>query len=221
MPDALLPPIGLFGGIFDPVHYGHLRLAEEAREALGLSRVRWLPAGLPTHREKPQAESRHRVAMLKGALAENAAFELDDTLAADDIPAYTIDALNHIRSREEAGQPLIWLMGADAFAGFHTWHRWQEILAQCHIAVLSRPQACGEGSQPLPEVLRRLVAEKETTRREVLAETPGGRIIFVPMPPLAIASSFIRARLSAGASVRYLLPESAREYIIRHNLYAP
>jgi len=220
-PDSLLTPIGLFGGVFDPVHCGHLRLAEEAREALGLSMVCWLPAGLPTHREKPFAESRHRVAMLARALAGNAGFVLDDTLAADDIPAYTIDTLAHVRRKERAGQPLVWLMGADAFAMFHTWRRWQEIVEQCHIAVLTRGTGDGEGRQRWPDALRSLVAERETTSREVLGQTPGGRIIFVTMPALDIASSAIRARLVAGKSVRYLLPEPVREYIVRHNLYVP
>jgi nicotinate-nucleotide adenylyltransferase len=216
MPEPLLTPIGLFGGTFDPVHYGHLRLAEEAREALGLSRVRWLLAGLPTHREKPRAESVHRLAMLTRALAENAAFELDDALAADEVPAYTIDALSHVRAHEKEGQPLVWLMGADAFARFHTWRRWREIVEQCHVAVLTR---LGEGRDCWPEALRRLVAEREADCRDVLAETPGGRIFFVTMPTLDISSSGIRARLSAGASVRYLLPEPVREYIACHNLY--
>ncbi|MCL2076417.1 MAG: nicotinate-nucleotide adenylyltransferase [Betaproteobacteria bacterium] len=218
MSESSLTPIGLFGGVFDPVHYGHLRLAEEAREALGLSKVRWLPAGLPTHREKPRADSRHRLAMLAMALAENAAFELDDTLAADDVPAYTIDALTHVRGNEEQGQPLVWLMGADAFAHFHTWRRWQEIAEQCHIAILTRPEE-NEGGRPWPEVLRRFVAEREADHREILAKEPGGRIFFVSMPALDISSSGIRARLSAGTSVRYLLPDSVREYIMRHNLY--
>jgi nicotinate-nucleotide adenylyltransferase len=217
MSEPLLAPIGLFGGIFDPVHYGHLRLAEEARGVLGLSRVRWLPAGLPTHREKPLAASRHRLAMLARALAENEAFQLDDALAADEIPAYTVDALAHVRRNERDAQPLVWLMGADAFAHFHTWRRWQEIVEQCHIAVLTRR---GEGDGHLPDALRRLVMERETKCRESLAKAPGGSIFFVPMSALDISSSDIRARLSFGTSVRYLLPDSVNEYILCHNLYA-
>ncbi|MCL2020716.1 MAG: nicotinate-nucleotide adenylyltransferase [Betaproteobacteria bacterium] len=219
MPESLLTPIGLFGGIFDPVHHGHLRLAEEARETLGLSKVRWLPAGLPTHREKPRAASQHRLAMLARALAGNATFELDDALAADEMPAYTIDALAHVRRNEKNGQPLVWLMGADAFAHFHTWRRWQEIAEQCHIAVLTRPREGNGWEKRWPEILRRFVLERQANHREALTEEAGGRIIFVSMPALDISSSDIRARLSAGASVRYLLPESVSEYIACHNLY--
>jgi nicotinate-nucleotide adenylyltransferase len=216
---ALLTPIGLFGGMFDPVHFGHLRMAEEAGEALGLSKVRWLPAGMPTHREKPQAASRHRLAMLRRALAKNPAFELDAALSADDVPAYTIDTLAHVRAMEKKEQPLVWLMGADAFAYFHTWRRWQEIVEQCHLAVLTRPEEGRYQEKYWPEELRRLVAERESNDREDLRKAPGGRIVFIAMPALAISSSDIRGRLSSGASVRYLLPEAVREYILCHKLY--
>ena len=135
------------------------------------------------------------------------------------MPAYTIDTLAHVRALEDKEQPLVWLMGADAFAHFHAWRRWQEIVEQCHIAVLTRQEDGKDWEKSWPEELRRLVAERKSNEREELRKTPGGRIIFVPMPALAISSSDIRRRLSSGASVRYLLPEAVREYIVRHKLY--
>ncbi|HWU83767.1 MAG TPA: nicotinate (nicotinamide) nucleotide adenylyltransferase, partial [Rhodocyclaceae bacterium] len=131
-------PIGIFGGTFDPVHFGHLRLAEEACERLGLEGVIWSPAGLTRHRSQPQTEARHRLAMVELAIAGNDAFRLDRFEAESDQPSYTVPLLEHLRAEYDEA-PLVLLLGADAFLGLPSWHRWEEIFELAHLAVFTRP----------------------------------------------------------------------------------
>lgn len=132
-------PLGLFGGTFDPVHLGHLRLAEEAREALGLASVRWIPAGQPPHRGAPRLSGAHRLAMVRLAVAGNPAFQVDGAEVESPGPSYTVTTLERLRRELGPEQPLVLLLGADAFAGLPGWHRWQALLGLAHLVVLHRP----------------------------------------------------------------------------------
>lgn len=214
MPEA---PIGLLGGTFDPVHYGHLRLAEEAREALDLAEVRWIPAGQPPHRQAPRVAAAHRLEMVRRAVAGNPAFMVDDAETRATAPSYTVATLERLRA--EAGQrSLVLLMGADAFLGLPTWHRWRELFELAHIGVATRP---GFALSPdeWPAELAQAAADRLGSDAAALRAAPAGRIVGFAMTPLSISASLLRAQLAAGSSVRYLLPDPVREYIDQQQLY--
>ncbi len=210
-------PLGLLGGTFDPVHYGHLRLAEEAREALDLAGVRWLPAGRPPHRQAPRVAAAHRLEMVRQAVSGNPAFTVDDAETASGEPSYTVTTLERVRA-EQGSRPLVLLMGADAFLGLATWHRWREILALTHIGVAARP-GFELSPEALPAELAAACADRLGADAGVLGAAPAGCVVQFAMTPLAISASLLRARLAAGLSARYLLPDPVREYIDRHHLY--
>jgi nicotinate-nucleotide adenylyltransferase len=215
MPEA--HPLGLLGGTFDPVHYGHLRLAEEAREALDLAGVRWIPAGQPPHRPAPRVAAAHRLEMLRQAVSGNPAFTVDDAETASGGPSYTVTTLERLRA-EQGSRPLVLLMGADAFLGLAAWHRWRDLFALAHIGVATRP-GFELSLTDLPAELAAACAERLDDTPAVLRTAPAGRVVQFAMTPLAISASLVRARLAAGLSVRYLLPDPVREYIDRQQLY--
>ena len=223
MPDnACGKPLGVFGGTFDPVHYGHLRLAEEAAELLGLARVRWIPAGRPTARETPLASAAQRLAMVALAIAGNARFELDSAEVDADRPSYTAPTLERLRAADDvcgAGRPLVLLVGADAFAGMAGWHRWSEIFALAHVAVAHRP---GFPVDPatLPEALAAIYRQRYRPDATALAAAPAGAIVSYAMTPLDISATKIRRLLSNSASARYLLPDALLTYIANNQLYS-
>jgi nicotinate-nucleotide adenylyltransferase len=213
----MLEPLGLLGGTFDPVHYGHLRLAEEAREALGLAQVLWIPAGQPPHRGAPGASARHRLEMVRRALSDNAAFALDAAEANACAPSYTVTTLERLRA-EQGTRSLVLLLGADAFLGLPGWRRWRDLLDLAHIGVATRP-GFALSPEDWPEALARVCGERLSADSAALRAAPAGRVVGFAMTPLAISASLLRARIAAGASVRYLLPEPVREYILAHDLY--
>lgn len=209
-------PLAILGGTFDPVHFGHLRLAEEAREALDLAGVRWIPAGRPPHRNLPRAAAADRLEMVRLAIAGNPRFALDDAEIESDTPSYTVLTLERLRMLH-GKRPLVLLLGSDAFLGLPTWHRWQDMFDLAHIAVATRP-----GFELAAEEMSAALAEEFAPRLGSAADLTGasaGRIVPFAMTPLAISASLIRARLAAGVSVRYLLPDPVREYIQQQHLY--
>lgn len=215
MPEA--HPLGLLGGTFDPVHYGHLRLAEEAREALDLAGVRWIPAGQPPHRPAPRVAAVHRLEMVRQAVSGNPAFTVDDAETASGEPSYTATTLERLRT-EQGSRPLVLLMGADAFLGLTAWHRWRDLFALAHIGVAARP-GFELSLTDLPAELAAASADRFDDSPAALRTAPAGRVVQFAMTPLAISASLLRARLAAGLSARYLLPDPVREYIDRHHLY--
>lgn len=210
-------PLGLIGGTFDPVHYGHLRLAEEAREALDLAGVRWIPAGQPPHRPAPRVAAAHRLAMVALAVAGNPAFTVDDAETTSAEPSYTVTTLERLRAGQ-ATRPLVVLMGADAFLGLPTWHRWRDLFALAHIGVATRPGFTLSPDE-WPAELAAACADRLGSDAAALRAAPAGRVVGFSMTPLAISASLLRAQLAAGSSVRYLLPDPVREYIDRQQLY--
>jgi nicotinate-nucleotide adenylyltransferase len=211
-------PIGIYGGTFDPVHFAHLRLAEEAADALGLERVRWVPSGNPGHRSVPRTPAAHRVEMVRRAIAGNPRFELDAADAQSSEPLFSIDTLARLRRELGPERPLVFLVGADQLLALDTWRRWQELFLLAHFAVASRA-----GIAIAPDTLPPAVAA-ELARRTgdpgSLAAAPAGRFVTFAMTPLAISASAIRAQLAAGRSVRYLLPAEVLTYIEANALYA-
>jgi len=211
------PPIGILGGTFDPIHNAHLRLAEEAQKQFALGQVLFVPAGRPWHRAAPMASAADRIAMVRLAIAGNAAWVLDDTEARTDAPGYTIDTLERLRRRFGPKRPLVLLLGADAFLGLNAWHRWPDILDRAHVAVATRPGhdliATAMPPALAAEYSRRL-AEPAT-----LAAAPAGRIAVFPLSAGITSSTLVRARRAAGTSLRDLLADSVCDYIDRHHLY--
>ncbi|HEY0635845.1 MAG TPA: nicotinate-nucleotide adenylyltransferase [Gammaproteobacteria bacterium] len=210
-------PVGLFGGTFDPIHYGHLRPALEMREQLALSEVRFIPASVPPHRGVPAASPQQRLAMLRLALQGIDGMTIDERELRRDGPSYMADTLRSLR-REEDSRPLVLLLGLDAFLGLPTWHDWRAIIELTHIAVATRPgweraqlAANGELAQ-----LWRVHGGDDPT---ALQQSAAGRIVMTEVTPLAISATRIRAQLQEGRSPRFLLPESVLDYIERNRLY--
>ena len=211
-------PLGIFGGTFDPVHLGHLRLAEEAAEHLGLAGVRWIPAGRPAHRGPPSVAAASRLAMVRLAIAGNPRFSLDDAEVASTQPSYTVPTLERLRGEGEGERPLVLLVGADAFAGLPGWHDWRRLFELAHIAVAHRPGFPIDAAQ-LPQPLAEIFRERFSPSPAALGSAPAGCIVSFAMTPLAISATQIRALLGEGRSARYLLPDSVLDYIRREHLY--
>lgn len=224
MTESLRPPsgapLGLYGGTFDPVHLGHLRLAEEAVDALGLAGVRWIPAGQPLLREAPRVAARQRLDMVRLATAGNPRFTVDPAEVEADRPSYTVPTLERLRRPDELGseRPLVLLLGADAFAGVSAWHRWEALFELAHVAVAHRPGYLLEAAA-LPPPLARVLEQRRSLDPADLRAVPAGRIVSFAMTPLDISATRIRAALSKGESVRYLLPDALIGYLQTHRLY--
>ena len=214
-------PVALLGGTFDPVHLGHLGLADDARRTLGVDEVRLMPAGDPPHRNAPGASGAHRMAMLRLAVERHPGLAIDDRELRRRGKSYTSITLDELRA-EDPVRPLILILGADAFRGLPTWHRWRDLLSLAHVAVAARPRDPFDAA--LPDELLPLWRERRTADVGDLLSAPAGRILVVPIVPRDISASAIRTALSRGGadalSVRALLPPAVWDYIALHRLYA-
>jgi nicotinate-nucleotide adenylyltransferase len=199
-----MTPLALLGGTFDPVHNAHLRVAWEAAEMLG-AEVRLLPASVPPHRDQPRADARQRTALVRASLAGQTRLTLDTRELQREGPSYTIDTLVELRGEIGAERPLVLLVGADAFAGLATWHRWRELFDHAHIGVLTRP---GHDAAALPTELRTKIASRRCADAASLCESPCGRVLPIPVTPLDVSASQVRALLAAGREPRWLVPDA-------------
>ena len=214
-------PIGILGGTFDPIHYGHLRLAEELGEKLRLEEVRLVPSGMPPHRGAPFVSADHRLAMTRLAAAGNARFAVDDRETRRAGPGYTFDTLANLRTELGGTRPLALLLGADAFLEFATWHRWREIFGLAHIAVAHRPGFPVERwARRMPQPLAREYTDRLMQQPLAIHLSAAGGVAVVPFTALDISATAIRDMLRAGASPRYLLPGAVLDYIRSHKLYS-
>ena len=196
--------VGLLGGTFDPVHHGHLAIAEEAREALGLERVWFVPAATPPHKPgRPVTRAADRLAMLRAAVEGNPAFEVSEVELVRGGASYTVDTLEGLRA---AGVLDPWfILSSEALAGFPTWREPTRILDLCRLAVVPRA-----GTEPL-----------DAAWVEAAFPGRGGRVRFLSGPLLPISGSVVRRRAAAGRSVRYLVPDAVAAYIADQRLYQP
>ena len=215
-----LRPLGVFGGTFDPVHFGHLRLAEEAHEALGLEAVRWIPAGKPALRGTPSCNARQRLEMVRLVIADNPHFVLDPAEVEAERPSFTVPTLERLRQTGVCGpqRPLVLLIGADAFAGLASWHRWECLFELAHVAVAHRP-GFPVDPEHLPDSLSRIYRQRFNPGASALKEFPAGFIANFAMTQLDISATRIRNQLSKGLSVRYLMPERLIDHIQKNHLY--
>jgi nicotinate-nucleotide adenylyltransferase len=210
--------IGVLGGTFDPIHFGHLRMGIEAMDALGLQQVRVIPAGVPPHRGRPLASAVQRLQMARLATAAEPRFVIDASEADSPALSYSVDTLTRLRKELGASQSICLLVGADAFQGFATWSRWQKIFELAHVAVASR---AGQTFDPdiLPAELLHEYAARHRDSAGALAEAPAGCVVRFSMSALEISASSIRKRLAEDLSARYLLPDSVLDYIGSNRLY--
>jgi len=214
-------PIGILGGTFDPIHHGHLRLAEELGVTLRFDAVRLVPSSTPPHRSAPLAAAEHRLAMTRLATAGNNRFKVDEREMRRAGPGYMYDTLSDLRAESGAAQPLVLIVGADAFLEFATWHRWHEIFGRAHVAVAHRPGFPVERwSERMPQPLAREYAARLMQQPLAVHLTPAGGIVVVPFTALDISATAIRDMLKAGTSPRYLLPDAVLDYIRAHRLYS-
>ena len=205
--------IGVLGGTFDPVHHGHLRPALEVCESLGLSELRFVPCRMPPHRMPPEAPAHHRLAMVERAISGVPGFRADARELARSGPSFTVDTLGELRAEIGSGSPLLLLMGMDAFAGLHGWHRWRDIPQLAHVVVAHRPGTAPALDSPYLELAP--PADSVTALRD----RPQGHVFFQAVTQLDISATDIRERLRAGRSPRFLLPGSVQRYIAEHRLY--
>jgi nicotinate-nucleotide adenylyltransferase len=209
-----MKPVGILGGAFDPIHHGHLRLALELYEALDLEQVRLIPLATPPHRLAPIAPAPLRLAMLEAAIGDEPVLLADDRELRRQGPSYTVDTLSDLR-RELGDIPVCLLLGMDAFATLHTWHRWQQLIELTHIVVASRPEV----HLPVTGAVMDLFKRHKTTDLRDLQRMPAGRIVLQPIPLLDISASRLRALIGSGRDPRYLLPEPVIALINQHHLY--
>jgi len=207
--------VGVFGGSFDPVHFGHLRAALELALTFDLANVRLVPNARPPHRDGAFVAAEHRLEMLNLALGQSPRLILDTRELEREGLSYTFDTLASLRDELGPDTAIIFGLGADAFAKIGKWHRAAELLEQAHIAVLSRPgsEINRVHADPLP------FKAEWTERAADLTERSSGLLFQLEMTPLAISSTRIRQQIGRGWSPRFLLPETVCEYIDQHSLY--
>jgi nicotinate-nucleotide adenylyltransferase len=206
--------IGIFGGTFDPIHFGHLRCALEIAEQLELSEVRMLPCGQPPHRSAPQASPEQRRRALELALAGQSLLSLDTRELERPGPSYMVDTL--VALRAEVGQrSLCLILGQDAFNGLASWDRWEQVPELAHLIVISRPGV----EQPSNGPVGALINARSVESLDELRARPAGAILFRSVTPLGFSASGIRRMLASGRSPRYLLPDAVLDYLLREGIY--
>ena len=209
-----MKPIGIFGGTFDPVHYGHLRSAFEMLQALSFSEVRFIPCGDPPHRGVTFASAEDRFDLVRLAIEGQSGFVADDRELRRDGPSYTVDTLASLRE-EFPDRSLGLIVGMDAFLGLPGWHRWEEILDIAHIVIAHRPG----WKAPDIGVLGDLIAEHGTHRVDDLHGALQGCIHIHAVTQLEIASTEIRDLIAAGRDPRFLVPDQVRDAILDRKIY--
>lgn len=210
-----MQPIGLFGGMFDPIHYGHLRTAFELWQALKLAEVRFMPAGSPPHKQVTHASAELRLAMVSAAIADQKGFVVDDREIRRQGVSYSYDTLAELRA-EFPDRSLCLLLGMDAFLGLPDWHRWRELLDLAHIVVAHRPGWKAPTMGPLGEVM----VDRGTGSVRDLHEQLAGRIYIRAVTQLEISSTDLRQVITSGQDPRYLVPEEVRKIIRETGCYA-
>lgn len=209
--------IGLLGGTFNPIHYGHLRMAQELADALSFDEVRFIPSANPPHKALPEVSAKQRAEMVRIAIADNPLFKLDTRELERIGASYTIDTLVSLREELGASAALCLIMGSDAFVHLNTWARWQELLNFCHIILVQRPNASQQAK--LHDELAVFLQDHYTEDLEDLTSKSAGYIHMQAITPLDISSTKIRESLKKVVSTRYLMPEPVIAFITNNKLY--
>lgn len=212
-------PLAILGGTFDPVHWGHVRIASETAAALQLAEVRMMPSQVPVHRASPGATGEQRLAMLKLAVADMPGLSVDDRELTRDTPSFTALTLASLRA-EFPLRPLLWLIGIDAFMHINLWYQWQRLFELAHFVVINRPGFAV--SQALSPALSEVWQGRLTRSASTLTRTTHGHIFLHTVTPQMISATAIRNTIAAGASdnaLVSLLPRPVLAYIRAHQLY--
>jgi nicotinate-nucleotide adenylyltransferase len=204
-------PIGIFGGTFDPIHYGHLRSALELKELFELDHIRLIPCARPVHRDSPTTTALQRLEMLHLATQNQSEFVVDAQELERVGGSYTFDTLTALR-KNYPNVPLLLFIGVDAFNDFTTWFRWQELFDLAHIVVITRPNA---ELKPLNDFFK----TRLTNDQQLLKNQLAGRLFFQQITQLAISATAIRGMIAANQNPRFLLSDAVVDYIFKHQLY--
>jgi nicotinate-nucleotide adenylyltransferase len=207
--------IGILGGTFDPIHHGHLRMALELYESLDLARVHIIPCHQPVHRKQPTATPAQRMAMVNCAIANEPGLLADDREIRRQGPSYMIDTLLDMK-KDLPDSPLCLLIGIDAFLGFPSWNRFDEILQLSHLVVAHRPQY----QIPTTGVVADLLKARIQHEISYIHDNMAGGILLRPITALEISASDIRKQIALGRNPRYLLPDGVYDYIKQHGTYS-
>jgi nicotinate-nucleotide adenylyltransferase len=211
--------IGLFGGTFDPIHWGHLRSAEEVREAFALDRILFIPTAKPPHkRGQTKTSQRDRLAMVRLALASNPNFGVSTVEINRPGVSYSIDTLRYFAARKRRQDTYYFILGLDAFREIGTWKDFKEVFPLCNFIVTSRPGSRKANLLSGTSIaVRKLFCydPKERTHRH----RSGTTLHFLQLTDFAVSASDIRARVRQGKSIRYLVPQTVEEYIGKRHLY--
>ncbi len=208
-------PIGIFGGTFDPIHYGHLRTALELLQRLSLAQVLFVPSARQPLRDPSVAPMSTRLAMVRAAVREEPRFAVDTRELERPGPSWTVDTLRSLRSDHER-RSLCLLLGMDAFLSLPRWRRWEELSGLANIVVAHRPGWQPPDQGPLADLLGRCGTESPTD----LHRQPAGSVLVTPVTQIDVSASQIRAAAVAGEDPRYLVPDSVREIILETECYA-
>jgi len=210
-------PIALFGGTFDPIHNGHLHLAEELTRSLDLAEMRFIPCAQNVLKQNaPLASGAQRVAMIKLAIADFALFSVDDYEVTHNQPSYTLNTLLATRQQIGTAQPLCFVMSCDAFEKFDQWHRYQEILDCAHLIVVPRPGYQSQFGPPLQQLL----TDHKINQPAQLQQAPAGYIYIQPVQrQWHISGTEIRLLIEAGEQPKEFLSPAVWDFICQQSLY--
>lgn len=203
--------IGVFGGTFNPVHFGHLRAALEVKESLGLTQIRLIPSAQPPHRDQPGVSAESRLQMLELAVAGQPDFTIDNRELLRAGRSYMVDTLQSLRS-DFPERSLLLIIGMDAFAKLESWYRWQQLFDFAHIIVMTRP------NYQMPS-LTAFLAARHNQQTADLTMKKSGNLYFLPVTALDISATAIRTIFARQRNPKYLLPDAVIDYINQHNLY--
>ena len=208
----------LFGGTFDPIHYGHLNTVQALAQEVGLQQVTLLPNNVPPHRPQPEASAAQRVAMVKLAIVDRPLFNLDTRELERQTPSWTVETLEQLRAERGDHQPLAFIIGQDSLLSLHKWHRWQQLMDLCHLLVCQRPGYAN--TMPTP-ALQRWLEQHQTHNADALHHQPAGLIWLADTPLVPISATEIRTRRHQGLPCDDLLPHAVIDYIDQQGLYRP
>lgn len=213
------PRLGLFGGTFNPIHYGHLRSAEEVAEALDLGQVRFIPAAQPPHKSRSDVTSFEvRLTMTRLAVGRHARLKVSEVEGRRPGKSYTIDTLHHFREEFGPRGELYFILGMDSMLEIATWKDYRQLFTLSYFVVLDRP---GYDQDRLEEILRKQVSPdfQRLSAGEGFQHPSGCRVLVQDTTLLEISGTRIRNLVRQGRSIRYLLPERVRRFILKNNLY--
>ncbi|QIX94688.1 nicotinate-nucleotide adenylyltransferase [Cedecea sp. FDAARGOS_727] len=214
MSDASL--LALYGGTFDPIHYGHLKSVEALARQVLLRRVTIMPNNVPPHRPQPEASSEQRKAMIELAIAGNPLFTLDDRELSRSTPSWTVETLEQLRAEIGHSQPLAFIIGQDSLLSLHRWNRWEELLSLCHLLVTQRPGYPLAMETPEQQAW---LAQNLTDSIATLHQRPSGNVFLAQTPLYDISATVIRQRLEENQPCDDLLPPEVLAFILQHGLY--